>query len=235
MCGPMGALLLSILAILATWLLAAGVLVGLGAGARASLGGRRPGDLGDLGETGGVDGFTSCFWLGFAAVIAFLQLWNFVRPIDASAVLAVALLGAAGLLWRRRDVARWLGPLLARRGLLVAWLLVGLWVADRAAGAGDATDSGLYHYPAVAWASHFAVLPGLANLSVAQAMNNSTFLWSALFDVGPWRGRYEHVCNGVLLWAFFLPVLAGLAALLRRAPRPGAPKSSAPSCSCRPC
>ena len=211
----MTGLLLAILAILATWLLTLVPVIGVGAAVRGAVGGDRDADA--------ATGFTSSFWLGVAATLGLLQLWSFLRPVDGLAAGLIGVVGLAGLVWQRREVLAWLRPLLARRGLLLAWLVAGLWLADRAAGAGDATDSGLYHYAAVAWASHFPVVPGLANLSVAQAMNNSSFLWSALFDLGPWRGRYEHVCNGVLLWAFFLPILSGLAALLRRDGRPARP------------
>ena len=46
------------------------------------------------------------YWLGFAAVIAFLQLWHFVWPVAGGARIFVLVVGALGLALDRRHCFR---------------------------------------------------------------------------------------------------------------------------------
>lgn len=125
--------------------------------------------------------------------------------------------GAAGLAWRRGDLRGWSAVVLrGRRGALAAILLLGALVANQAVGAGDASDSGLYHYQLVRWANEYPVVPGLANLSPNYGLNPASLLFVALVNTGPWAGRCEHVGNGLLLWALFAQVVLGFSRLCGR-------------------
>src|SRR5258708_20081914 len=78
-------LALIILCILLTWLLCAGVCIGIGffllRGLRFAC------------------SITGALWTGLALITGFLQLYHFFRPIDIVAVLLLAALALAGWLW----------------------------------------------------------------------------------------------------------------------------------------
>jgi hypothetical protein len=96
------------------------------------------------------------------------------------------------------------------RGRWIAVVAITLWLANRCCGPGIATDAGSYHYPAIDWSNAFAVVPGLANFSQSQAMNNSSFLFAALLNASPWHGRVEHVVTGLLVLVAALMTIAPL-------------------------
>jgi hypothetical protein len=162
------------------------------------------------------------FWIGWAATLAFLQVWHLVLPVDWRAAAAVGALGLTGLLSRRDDL-RGLRRLLLSERLYVALLaLVVLRLANRALAAPDHIDAGLYHLGAVRWAATYAIVPGLGNLDPPLAINSSHFLCVALLDFGPWAGRASHLANGLLIVVAAAQALAALlrVARRRRAPRP---------------
>jgi len=45
--------------------------------------------------------FSSTFWMGFAGVLGFLQLWHFVAPVGLRSFFVVGLVGAGGVLLAR--------------------------------------------------------------------------------------------------------------------------------------
>lgn len=146
------------------------------------------------------DVFTD-FWMGFAAVILFLILWNFVYAVDGRALVIVLLAGVAGLLSARASLSALLAELrpVLPRWLIVVAVLVVLWVANLSSGGMTNWDTALYHMQSVKWAKEHPVVPGLANLYGSLGFNNSSFLYDAMLDAGPWSGRAWHVANGLLV------------------------------------
>lgn len=162
-----------------------------------------------------LDDLLSAFWTGFGAVIFLLLVWNFVLPIGGVALSTVMLVGAAGwYLWRDG-----LAAVGAETRTLPAWLVLGivaagLWVANHALDGPRNWDTALYHMQGVAWARHYRVPPGLANLFGPLGFNNSSLLYDALLDVGPWAGRSWHVANAVPVTVLAVQSLLGAARVL---------------------
>lgn len=150
------------------------------------------------------------FWLGFAGVIAVLQLWHFFFPITARAFLLIAVLGVIGIFLNRSALQAWLNQLHATwRNVpaVTTLLVVGLWMADWAAGRCLTFDSGLYHIPAVHWAKTYPLVPGLGNLQDQLAFNSSTLLYAAMTGIGTWSGKSNHLANGLLVFVFMVQVV----------------------------
>lgn len=191
-------------AILLTWLILALAFIGLGRAVWRLIGARE--------LAGGFD-WVVAFWLGYVATLCFLQVWNFWLPINGYALLVVCVAGGVLLLVELRQFVCFVAA--QRPAMLIALGLVSIWVADRALGPGNADDSGNYHYTVIRWANEYPAVPGLANLSAVYTYNNSSLLYAAMMNTGPWRGRGEHVTNGLLIIALFAQVLAALFRLLR--------------------
>ena len=157
------------------------------------------------------------FWIGFSGLCAALQLWHFAAPIDGVASSIAIGVGWIGFAWHRADVARWWRA--RRRGPTIAAAIFAVWIANRALAPGETADGGMYHYVAVDWARSYPLVIGLGNLSGWQAMNNACFLYDALLDVGPFRGRVEHLANGLLVAAWAMHWCAAAGAMWRRSAR----------------
>jgi len=186
-------------AILVTWCALAAVFAGIGLLVRRLLA-REP-------ITSGRP-LLEAFWMGFAALLLVLQLWHFLFPVRWH-VLALALLPAAGGLWlERRGLRDCLQRALTNhRAFGLAALIAGVWLANRSIGPCETFDSGLYHLSAVKWIQTHPVVPGLANLHNRFGYNNSSFLYDAMLDVGLWKGRANHICNGLLAFLVLLQFL----------------------------
>lgn len=188
----------ALLAIAASWALLAALLVGNGL-----LLGRL------LGPPPAREDGWRALWVGFAGVLAFLQLWHLVLPVGEAALAVVAAAGALGLWLGRAAVADGARAVRAAPGRSALGAAAVLWLADRALGppVGDAL---LYHLSAIRWTGAYPAVPGLANLSYRLGFNSASLLWSSLVDVGPWEGRGSHVAAGVLVGAWALRAAAGL-------------------------
>jgi hypothetical protein len=208
--------------VLATWALLAAAFVGVGLLVRRLLGFR----------TGGAEAAFDAFWTGWAVTVVFLQLWHLARPVNEWAALVVVAAAALGWLVGARgkphqpeaparDDPRWRFGLVSRKAALIstAVLVPGLIVLAGYALGPPTYDTGLYHLNAVRWLKTYAVVPGLGNLHGRLAYNNSSFLYDALLDLGPWAGRGRHFANGLLMAA----LLARSALSLPRAFRAGDP------------
>jgi hypothetical protein len=208
---------LAMIAILATWIALFSVLAGLGLLATPCLEARRSrsSDARSLDPSifdmrSAQPPLPEVFWLGFCAELIVLQLWHLVLPVNGAALAAVSVLGLIGLLYHRRllwplltaswPAGRWPGLLL---------LLLICWTANRALGAADAFDDGLYHLAVVKWFSAYPIVPGLANLHIRYGFNNPSMLHLAALNVGPWTGRYTHVGNGLLVAVLFWQAIGG--------------------------
>lgn len=140
-------------------------------------------------------------WLGWGCVIAFLQLWHLMLPVDWRAGSAVTSLGLAGLAFglltqTKRDILK--------RGswYLGVGALIALWLAQHSTNQPANADTGLYHLNAVRWAKEYAIVPGLGNLHARLAFNQSYFLYVAMLDVGPFAHKSHQLASGLLiLWA----------------------------------
>jgi len=157
----------------------------------------------------------TCFWLGYLAAIALLQIWHLFVPVGGAALVVLATLSLAGVRFRGA------GLLSALRGsgsdrwrLWAVVALFALWLANRALGP-PVGDSGLYHLSAVRWFTSFPIVPGLANLHHRFGFNNPSLLWAALLEIGPWHGRSSHLANGLLGLAIALRGLLGLSRVWR--------------------
>ena len=139
-------------------------------------------------------------WLGWCVLIALLQLWHLFLPVDGRTLLAVAILGAAGLAFSARELAapaRRLAQACPYAAPVV--LLAAFWLANQTAIQHTIYDSGFYHLSAIRWIETYRVVPGLGNLSKMLGFSNSYFLYVALLDTGPFRYKVHHVAGAFLL------------------------------------
>jgi len=168
-------------------------------------------------SAGGAAGWLRCFWLGWATLLLFLQVWHFALPIDDRALVVVALAGALGWLlagtrpWRdfARGVRRHL-PALLVLSVTTYWLAKSRAMCQIGNG-----DTGYYFVPTVAWLRAYPIVPGLANLSAPLAYNQTYFHYVALLETGPFVHASHHVANGLLLLALFARGLLGASRTLR--------------------
>lgn len=156
-------------------------------------------------------------WVGWCAAIAVLQLWHCLRPVDAWAFAVIGTLGLAGLAWHARPLAALLAS--NRRvcvGAVALFGLCALWLANHAVMQPGVYDSGLYHLNGIRWAKEYAIVPGLGNLHGRLAYNNSSFLYAAMLDVGPFTHRTHQVSSGFLILLTLLPCVRAAWTMLRR-------------------
>jgi hypothetical protein len=141
-------------------------------------------------------------WLGFAGLLAFLQLASLVLPIATPAAILAWLPAVFGFAVQRRAVLHHVKEIRKRRraSILLAVIifliavLVGWAAWDRVL----LYDTGLYHLQVVRWSTRYSVVPGLANLHTRFGYNNSVHLFGAFTDA-LWEGAAAHVANGFLL------------------------------------
>jgi len=149
----------------------------------------------------------AAFWLGFAIVVLVLQIWHLWLPVDgvcAGIIMAAAL---ALLVRHARPIKEWVIGQVRHRPLAVILLTILLvWTANRATGPCNHFDTGMYHMSAVRWTTQYPIVPGLGNLQLQLAFNNSTWLTGALFEAGPGDGRSVHFANSVLVAAALVQV-----------------------------
>jgi hypothetical protein len=145
--------------------------------------------------------------VGFAAVIAALQLWHLVLPVNIWAfglLSAIGLLGAA-LLSRPWLASGWAAIRAHRIPALMAAAWV-VWLANRALNSQHYHDHGLYYMNAIRWATDYPIVLGLGNLHDRLAFNNSSFLLHAMLELGSWRGYSGHFVNG-FIGAMVVPIV----------------------------
>ncbi len=159
------------------------------------------------------DGFLG-FWVGFAAVIWFLILWNFWLPIDATTLFVVLAMAAACAVLSARSIVQAVrdSRTRPRTGAIAVSVIATVWIAAQCLGPFRSWDGVLYHIQNVAWAKAYPAIPGIANLDARLAFNNSSFLYDALVDSWLWEGRGFHLANSLLLLVL---ILQGLSAGVR--------------------
>jgi hypothetical protein len=158
------------------------------------------------------DRVLSSFWLGFAGVISILQLWHFAFPITWRVFLLILVLGVVGILSNRTSLWAWTNEIhwgKAEKSALMLLIAITLWMGDWAAGPCTSFDSGMYHIPAVRWATIYPIIPGIGNLHDRLAFNNSGLLYAAMIGIGPWSSEWNHLANGLLAFMLLIQIVLG--------------------------
>ena len=155
-------------------------------------------------------------WIGLAAIIGLLQIWHFIAPVSTWAcgtVCAVGVLSAALLGPSRLSLI--VTTARSRPAVTIVVGLLTLWLVNRSLHEQLHADHALYYLNSIRWTSDYAIVPGLGNLHIRLAFNNSNFLLHAMIEVLAGRGHSAHVLNG-LMAAMTLPIVVqGLTAALR--------------------
>jgi hypothetical protein len=148
------------------------------------------------------------FWMGLAASIALLEIWNLLLPITSSTSVLLFCGGVLGFLVNRSILFNLLKTTLqsSPRVILLAIVIV-LFIAFRSAGSCDYYDTGLYGASAVRWIQTYPAVPGLANLHGRLGFSSSVFLFIAALQQGPWRDLALHLFSGFILAALCLTIL----------------------------
>jgi hypothetical protein len=195
---------LAMLAILATWLVWASAFVSLGAAILPS-GTTRPN-----GRDDGATRWLVWFWVGWCAAVLCLQVWHLFLPVDVRAAGAILATAVVAAVCRGRVLAESLSIRSVPRYVLYAAIGVVVVWSNLATGEIRITDTGLYHMQAARWNAAYPIMPGLGNLHGRLAYNNSSLLYAALVDVGPWSHRGHHIANGLLSLGVLLPLIASV-------------------------
>ncbi len=155
-----------------------------------------------------LDGLSEAPIIGWCVGLAALQIWHLFLPVNTAALALTVGAGIAGLLLSTRSVRRALSaaPRQGRRGVVVAFVVLVLWLAVHTTNYPKLFDSSLYHATSVKWAYSYPVVPGLSNLSREFGHNCAYFLYAALLDVGPFVDRFHHLASGILLASAMLRV-----------------------------
>ncbi|HEY5743661.1 MAG TPA: hypothetical protein VIS99_14095 [Terrimicrobiaceae bacterium] len=142
-------------------------------------------------------------WLGYAVLVACLQIAHLFTPIDSAfswKFLALSSIGAAGILafrfrtivFRMRRTQQIVLSLYVAAFLSVAWLAFGP-AFNLSTQPIVHYDVGYYYLETIRWLISFPIVPGLGNLLLNLAFNQSPFLIASFFD-----------SLGVHLWGYFL-------------------------------
>jgi len=182
--------------VLGMWLILFAVLLGWGLAIVSLL--QR---LGGAAFRGSLSAFQTA-WLGYAGLLALLQIAALVMPIAELATVLACMPAAIGYVVQRRAVMRRLRQMALRPKTSIA--IAGLVFISACMAAYSACDvprlydTGLYHLQAVKWTAQYATVPGLANLHMRFGYNNSVHVFGAFTDTF-WEGMAVHVVNGFLL------------------------------------
>src|SRR5262249_19548792 len=141
------------------------------------------------------DGFVS-FWVGWAATVAGLQLWNIFLRVSWRPFMGLAVIGLTGLVLHRVELWRllrsvWAGLTVHGVAAAVGVLLLTLWLANQAVLRNPNGDQS-YHDHTSLLATVYPTLPGIGNLHGRLAFNNSSFLYAALLRSGVPLVNHEH-------------------------------------------
>jgi hypothetical protein len=180
---------------------------------------------------GGCENRKSLFhapWLGYGVLIGCLQIVHLFSPLSppvAWTFLALTSLSAAGILIVRTRKEAWNSVGTRRLSVpLQVTLLLAPAVAAFFPAFNTTTqaivhyDVGYYYLQTIRWMTLFPVVPGLGNLFLNLAFNQSPFLVAALFDsLGPHLWGYS-LLGSLLPWVGLtlsgFALLQGLCALL---------------------
>jgi hypothetical protein len=144
-----------------------------------------------------------------------LQLWHLFHRVDWLALLSLGLMGSAGILWSVDELRIGFSEFWHKGKTAVVYsafvaLLAIVWMSNQAIGPPENYDTGLYHLNAIRWNATYPIVPGLGNLHGRLAFNNSSFLYLAMLDSGPWKTMSRHVGNGLLILVLLAQILLSL-------------------------
>ena len=148
-------------------------------------------------------------WLGYALLVALLQIGHLFLPVDARFAIvfvsAAALVAGGALLFggaTKELSSRRLATTLAWTFVLLGISLVAfIPVFNGCTKSICHIDLGLYYLKLIRWIQTFPIVPGLVNVQEQLAFNQNAFLVTSLFDsLVPNR-------SGIFLIAGFLPWL----------------------------
>jgi len=156
-------------------------------------------------------------WVGWGALVLFLQIWHLAFKVDSRAFAIVAVVAAISLLLDWRNILRDVYHLIRHRTLLcLAIAGVSVVFANQAMRPLYDYDTGLYHLQAIRWMQDYPIIKGLGNLHGRFAFNNANFLYVALVSVGPWRGAELNIANSLLIMVATAQALTGLDCAVRQ-------------------
>ncbi len=191
-CGavPLTDTVVSTLAVAVSWIAIALLVAGCGYATRRALSSLLTGPCEALNRAD--------LWIGFATVLAFLQLWSLLGGISWAAWIPPLGVGLFGVAWNGRTFRRGRLP---RRSIAVgvATSVAILWLANKALGKPADYDFGLYHLSIVDYVSRYAAIPGLGNLHTRLGAGDAHFLFVALLGRGPWSTAGFQLANGLLV------------------------------------
>jgi hypothetical protein len=163
-------------------------------------------------------------WLGLAAIVLYLLVWNDVAPVDWLTWIAPVAAGAAGLVAGAPRLRVLRGRRLSAVPIVLAGLAA-LYLANQALAVAGDYDFGLYHLGLIHYSEHYSAIPGLANLQSRFGAGDGHLLFVAFLDHGPWAGAGPHLADGLLAMLLcielasrfaFRPVAGGLASFTNR-------------------
>jgi hypothetical protein len=163
-------------------------------------------------------------WLGLATVVVYLLLWNDVAPVTWPVWIAPVAAAVGGLVAGTPRLRALRGRRLSAAPLVLAGLAT-LYLANQALAVAGDYDFGLYHLGVIHYAEHYSAIPGLANLQSRFGAGDGHLLLVAFLDHGPWAGAGPHLADGLLAMLLcidlasrfaFRPLAGGLASFTNR-------------------
>jgi hypothetical protein len=157
------------------------------------------------------------FWLGYAALLAFLELWTLAFSVNGKAWALIGVVAIGGVRSAFAPTLKRVVRAISCRQRQSVYAILGtfvfVWMVAQAAMEPIRWfDTLLYHLQTVQWANKFPAVPGLANLHGRLGFNSAYLLFAALLDLGPLNARSAHVTGGFLLAVVGSQWLATLAA-----------------------
>jgi len=142
------------------------------------------------------------FWVGYAMLIMYLQVYHIFFPINKFALAVPLIASLVGWLLALKSLVRNFSAnqiIQSSRWVLLFSFIYCLWLANRALHDGFIDDTGLYHYGYMMWAQEFSIIPGLGNLHGRLAFNNANLLINALLDPIFMQYGSVRLANGFLI------------------------------------
>jgi len=150
------------------------------------------------------------FWLGWAVVIAVLQIWHFFLPVNFLLLIFILITSAAGwyFLVRNAKIKEILTPSnLVFAAFMVLPLII---LSNHVMFSEPSYDHGLYHFQTVKWFNQFPLVRGLGNLHHRLAFNATSMLYGALLNTGPLKGYGFYFANATMIFVVLVQLLWSL-------------------------
>lgn len=159
--------------------------------------------------------FSTYTLLGLISISFFLEVYHFQFPIDWRATLLISLIGLISFFLLHLSSAKLFCMSCVKAiqenkliSILIAFIVF-YWIL-RITKLPTNYDTAAYHIQTIRWNNEFALIPGLGNLWLHLAYNQSYFLLLALFRAFPF------FLNGYMLGSLIFFLLIGLVLLERK-------------------